>query len=161
MGKNQKHGGKGFRKDYDDDDKKFYSGWGNEKAMKNTTIPTIGQSVSTVSNMMDEEFQCIECGNKYVITANQKAWFMEKGFAIPKRCDKCRKAKKDKRSAPIDIIKVIDQLISGMGKDDRAYEISFNDGTSKSVVDREYVTNSLESIKRLISDNNAPFYKKD
>jgi hypothetical protein len=161
MGKNQKHGGKSFRRDYDDDnDKKFYSGWGKENNMKNQ-MPTIGQSVGTVSNMTDEVLECVECGEKYTITANQKAWFIEKGFVIPKRCDKCRKAKKEKHVAPSsDLIKRIDQLIAGMNNEGNSYEITFNDGTTKSLVDREYIINSLEGVKKIINESNVHFVKR-
>lgn len=42
---------------------------------------------------------CQDCGQVYVITWRSELWFKKKGFQIPKRCEKCRKAARKNKSA--------------------------------------------------------------
>lgn len=35
------------------------------------------------------------CGRRFVLTAGQQEWFEQKGMALPKRCEECRKKKND------------------------------------------------------------------
>lgn len=37
---------------------------------------------------------CKECGVTFDITQEEKAWYEEKGWDLPKRCVKCRKARR-------------------------------------------------------------------
>lgn len=46
----------------------------------------------------DEKLTCEECGAEFVFTAGEKEFYAEKGLTnIPKRCNECRKARKQKR----------------------------------------------------------------
>ena len=41
--------------------------------------------------------ECAECGKVFTISAEEKEWYKEKGFKIPKRCPKCRKNRRNAR----------------------------------------------------------------
>ena len=44
----------------------------------------------------DETLVCVECGNEFVFTAGEQAFYAEKGYTNkPKRCKACRDAKKN------------------------------------------------------------------
>ena len=44
----------------------------------------------------DETLVCIECGNEFVFTAGDKAFYAQQGYTNkPKRCKNCRDAKKN------------------------------------------------------------------
>lgn len=42
----------------------------------------------------DIKIECIDCGKKFVFTAEEQKWYQKMGFEPPKRCPKCRKRKK-------------------------------------------------------------------
>lgn len=43
----------------------------------------------------DTTLKCVDCGNEFVFTAGEQEFYAKKGFGnTPKRCYKCRKAKK-------------------------------------------------------------------
>jgi len=42
----------------------------------------------------DRELQCADCGSGFTFTAGEQAFFKEKGFTDPRRCTKCRQARK-------------------------------------------------------------------
>ena len=45
---------------------------------------------------VDETLVCVECGNEFVFTAGEQAFYAEKGYTNkPKRCKTCRDAKKN------------------------------------------------------------------
>lgn len=45
----------------------------------------------------DEKLICEECGNEFVFTAGEQEFYSEKGLVNkPKRCQDCRKARKQK-----------------------------------------------------------------
>lgn len=44
----------------------------------------------------DKQLQCVDCGQAFVFTARDQAFYAEKGYSEPKRCYRCRKAKKAK-----------------------------------------------------------------
>jgi Probable zinc-ribbon domain len=45
-----------------------------------------------VSDYVDKQFTCIECGDSFVFNAGEQAFFASKGFqSVPKRCPACRK----------------------------------------------------------------------
>ncbi len=48
--------------------------------------------------MADKTILCKDCGNEFVFTEGEQAFYAEKGFENdPVRCPACRKAKKDAR----------------------------------------------------------------
>jgi len=38
--------------------------------------------------------KCKECGIFFVISADEKQWYEDRGMQLPKRCEKCRKKRK-------------------------------------------------------------------
>ena len=43
----------------------------------------------------DKTIKCVDCGNEFVFTARDQAFYQEKGFTNePKRCKECREKKK-------------------------------------------------------------------
>jgi len=55
----------------------------------------------------DIQLTCSDCGQEFIFTAADQAFFSERGFSTPKRCKNCRMAKKSSqggsggfRSAP-------------------------------------------------------------
>ena len=50
--------------------------------------------------MADKTLVCKDCGNEFVFTEGEQAFYAEKGFTNdPVRCPECRKAKKAARAA--------------------------------------------------------------
>ena len=45
--------------------------------------------------MEDKTVKCKDCGDNFVITADEQKWYAEKGFKEPKRCKSCRDARKN------------------------------------------------------------------
>ena len=49
--------------------------------------------VKVVEEFVDETLVCKECGNEFVFTAGEQAFYKEKGFLNkPKSCKACRDA---------------------------------------------------------------------
>ncbi len=49
----------------------------------------------------DKTLKCKECGNEFVFTAGEQAFYAERGFQNePQRCKACRDAKKNAGKAP-------------------------------------------------------------
>lgn len=46
--------------------------------------------------MQDKELECIECGDRFVITVDDQQWYASKGFKEPKRCKNCRRLRRAK-----------------------------------------------------------------
>lgn len=44
-----------------------------------------------------EKITCKDCGVEFEISAEEKRWYEDKGFEIPKRCPNCRKQRKADR----------------------------------------------------------------
>ena len=42
--------------------------------------------------------ECMDCGTKFTLTAEEQAWYNEKGFSLPKRCHHCRKARRTEKN---------------------------------------------------------------
>jgi CxxC-x17-CxxC domain-containing protein len=42
----------------------------------------------------DLQLTCSDCGQDFVFTADDQAFFRERGYSAPKRCRNCRQAKK-------------------------------------------------------------------
>ena len=47
--------------------------------------------------MSEQRLTCADCGREFTFSAEEQAFFREKGFNPPKRCKECRKAKKEQR----------------------------------------------------------------
>lgn len=41
--------------------------------------------------------KCRDCNNLFVQTKDEREWFLSNNLQIPKRCEKCRSARKNKR----------------------------------------------------------------
>jgi Probable zinc-ribbon domain len=52
-----------------------------------------------MSTNNDRELTCVDCGQQFTWTAEDQAFFKEKGYEPPKRCKPCRQAKKEQRGA--------------------------------------------------------------
>lgn len=51
--------------------------------------------------MADKTLVCKDCGNEFVFTEGEQAFYAEKGFANePQRCKECRDKKKSERRGP-------------------------------------------------------------
>lgn len=49
--------------------------------------------------MPDKTLICKDCGNEFVFTEGEQAFYKEKGFENePQRCPECRKARKQSRN---------------------------------------------------------------
>lgn len=49
--------------------------------------------------MADKNITCKDCGNEFVFTEGEQAFYKEKGFENdPVRCPECRKARKNNRN---------------------------------------------------------------
>ena len=42
---------------------------------------------------MDKSANCMQCGNQFTITSDERERLLSKGFDLPKRCPVCRKNK--------------------------------------------------------------------
>ena len=47
--------------------------------------------------MSEQRITCADCGREFAFSAEEQAFFREKGFNPPKRCRECRQAKKAQR----------------------------------------------------------------
>jgi CxxC-x17-CxxC domain-containing protein len=48
----------------------------------------------------DRSITCADCGQEFVFTASEQAFYAEKGFTdAPKRCKPCRQARKSQRNS--------------------------------------------------------------
>ena len=48
---------------------------------------------------MDRTLTCRDCGQQFVFTAGEQAFYQERGFSDPQRCPSCRQARKQQRSS--------------------------------------------------------------
>ena len=46
---------------------------------------------------MDRNITCRDCGQEFVFTAGEQAFYQERGFSEPQRCPSCRAARKAAR----------------------------------------------------------------
>jgi CxxC-x17-CxxC domain-containing protein len=51
-----------------------------------------------IRSMSDRTLTCRDCGTTFVFTANEQAFYAERGFSEPQRCPACRAARKAQRS---------------------------------------------------------------
>lgn len=47
--------------------------------------------------MSDRTLTCRDCGQEFVFTAGEQAFYQERGFSEPKRCPTCRNARKSQQ----------------------------------------------------------------
>ena len=47
----------------------------------------------------DIDRECRDCGVAYTMEASEVAWFEGKGFELPKRCQDCRRKRREQREA--------------------------------------------------------------
>jgi len=45
----------------------------------------------------DQELMCSDCGQSFTFSAEDQAFFNERGYSTPKRCKQCRQAKKQEQ----------------------------------------------------------------
>jgi hypothetical protein len=45
---------------------------------------------------MNKVIKCQDCGEDFIFTERDQEFYAEKGFAEPKRCHFCRKARKER-----------------------------------------------------------------
>ena len=56
----------------------------------------------------DKTLVCKDCGNEFVFTAGEQAFYAEKGFQNePQRCKACRDAKKNAARAPREMVETV------------------------------------------------------
>jgi CxxC-x17-CxxC domain-containing protein len=48
---------------------------------------------------MDRTLTCRDCGQQFVFTAGEQAFYQERGFSDPQRCPSCRQARKQQRNS--------------------------------------------------------------
>ena len=48
--------------------------------------------------MSDQTLTCRDCGQSFTFTAGEQAFYQERGFSEPQRCQSCRAARKAQRS---------------------------------------------------------------
>ena len=61
-------------------------------------FPSSFKQIDKDRNVVNEEstkHKCVICGADYFLTDSSKLYFEKKGYNIPKRCEQCRKNKKD------------------------------------------------------------------
>jgi hypothetical protein len=44
----------------------------------------------------DEMIRCKDCGEEFVLSANERRWFEGRGLQLPKRCVPCRQDKRER-----------------------------------------------------------------
>ncbi len=49
--------------------------------------------------MSDRTLTCRDCGQAFTFTAGEQAFYQERGFSEPQRCQNCRQARKAQRAA--------------------------------------------------------------
>jgi hypothetical protein len=45
-----------------------------------------------------EQRRCVDCDQQYELDAGQIAWFVQREFALPKRCTACRQRRRNERA---------------------------------------------------------------
>ena len=42
----------------------------------------------------DRELNCVDCGDRFTWTGEEQSFYAKQGFSEPKRCKRCREAKR-------------------------------------------------------------------
>ena len=76
----------------------------------------------------DKTLVCRDCGNEFVFTAGEQAFYAEKGFQNePTRCKSCRDARKASRNANGEAREMFETVCAECGKPTRVPFIPKND----------------------------------
>jgi len=69
-------------------------------------------------NYTDKQIACVDCGSTFIFTADEQAFFAEKGYANePKRCLNCRRQKRsDKNDSSAAPRKMYDVVCNDCGQ---------------------------------------------
>ena len=74
---------------------------GKKADVKAAVVASVEEKVVEAVEFQDETLVCKECGNEFVFTAGEQAFYKEKGFVNkPKACKACRYAKKNAQREP-------------------------------------------------------------
>lgn len=63
--------------------------------MDNKNFITNELNTTSVSHTV----KCRECGNEFIIDADEAKWYEEKEYVLPQRCSECRKKRRIERKA--------------------------------------------------------------
>lgn len=72
--------------------------------LRRSLFSQVGRGAKTTTarrgvGIMDRTLTCRDCGQEFVFTAGEQAFYQERGFSEPQRCSGCRQARKAQRSA--------------------------------------------------------------
>lgn len=93
----------GYKVYYDKAEKKFKYETEKSEVQSTDQDDTFWWSADTDSasydcdyhnNRLDEVLVCKDCGAAYFLTRDEKDWFNSRGLVAPKRCCRCRRARK-------------------------------------------------------------------
>ena len=45
----------------------------------------------------DQIIKCFNCGAGFILSTEERAWYQEKSYHLPKRCPECRKKRRQER----------------------------------------------------------------
>lgn len=54
------------------------------------------QRMTVVDDGCDERLECIDCASPFDFSAGEKAYFVQRGFARPRRCPACREQRRER-----------------------------------------------------------------
>lgn len=57
-----------------------------------------------MSEYTDQTLVCEDCGQEFTFKSGEQEFYATKGFSAPKRCDNCRRAKKDTMKKQVSVI---------------------------------------------------------
>jgi hypothetical protein len=53
---------------------------------------------SETKDRASAQFSCFDCAALYVLTAEEQQWYLAKGYHLPRRCEPCRAAKRERNA---------------------------------------------------------------
>ena len=59
-----------------------------------------------MTDFLDQNLNCADCGGEFVFSASEQAFYTDKGFSAPKRCPSCREKKKQEKRSNMQFTKV-------------------------------------------------------
>lgn len=62
-------------------------------------VPPLCTQESELLIMPDIQIECVECKNEFTWTERDQDFFKERNFSKPKRCKRCREAKKESKKS--------------------------------------------------------------
>ncbi len=51
----------------------------------------------TMSEFQDKQLTCVDCGGTFLWSTKEQAFFRDRGYSEPGRCQMCRQAKKERQ----------------------------------------------------------------